>query len=50
MSFLLFGLAPGLALERRDGVDDGLGFGELRDREGAAQPADAALLVAALGR
>jgi hypothetical protein len=30
-------------------VDDGLGFGELRDREGAAQAAHAALLVTALG-
>ena len=39
----------GLALERRNGVDDGLGFLELGDGQGAAQPADAALLVAALG-
>src|ERR1700735_336657 len=38
-----------LTLERRNGVDDGLGFGEIGDREGAAQAADAALLVAALG-
>jgi hypothetical protein len=30
-------------------VDDGLGFGELGDGEGAAQPAGTALLVAALG-
>lgn len=30
-------------------MDDGLGFLELGDGEGAAQPADAALLVAALG-
>src|SRR5258708_17290296 len=41
--------AGGLALERRDGVDDGLGFLELGDGLGAAEPADAALFVAALG-
>ena len=39
----------GLALERRNGVDDGLGFLELGDGQGTAQAADAALLVAALG-
>src|SRR5580693_5786054 len=39
----------GLALERRDGVDDGLGFLEVRDGQGTAQAADAAVLVAALG-
>src|SRR5580658_4866810 len=38
-----------LTLERRNGVDYGLGFGELGDGQGAAEPADAALLVAALG-
>src|SRR5580704_9811336 len=48
MSFS-FRVGAGLALERRNGVDDGLGFGELGDRQGAAQAADAALLVAALG-
>src|SRR5258707_9690227 len=36
-------------LERRNGMDDGLGFGELGDGERAAPPADAPLLVAALG-
>src|SRR5580700_9526903 len=39
----------GLALERRDGVDDGLGFLELGDGQGPAQAADAALLEATLG-
>src|SRR5580693_888652 len=38
----------GLALERRDGVDDGLGFLEVGDGQGPAQAADAALLVATL--
>jgi hypothetical protein len=36
----------GLALERRDGVDGGLGFLEVGDGLGAAQAADAALLRA----
>src|SRR5271163_3064147 len=40
---------PASALRRRNGVDDGLGFLELGDGERAAQAADAALLVAALG-
>src|SRR5690349_8391407 len=35
--------------EWRNGMDDGLGFGELGDGERPAQPADTALLVAALG-
>src|SRR5689334_13110727 len=35
--------------ERRNGMNDGLGFGELGDGERPAQPGDTALLVAALG-
>src|SRR5258708_10718906 len=40
--------AGGLALERRDGVDDGLCFLELGEGLGAAQPAGAAPFLAAL--
>jgi hypothetical protein len=42
-------VGAGLSVPRRDGVDDGLGFGEFGDGQRAAQPAGAALLVAALG-
>src|ERR1700677_1185882 len=48
-SMRLADMSFSLTLERRDGVDDGLGFLELRDGQRAAQPADAALLVTALG-
>src|ERR1700761_2490493 len=42
-------LSFGSTLEWRNGVDDCLGFLEVGDGQRAAQPADAALLVAALG-